>query len=116
MSVTELFVWAAVAHGVADFLLQSEWMALNKVKWHHPAAWIHAGIHFGAMLFVFPWPVALWIANAHFLIDLRFFLAWWRRFFGQTTEGPMAPHVAIWSDQVLHILTIAIAASLCGGR
>lgn len=112
MSPTELLAWGIVAHLVADWLLQNEWMALNKVKPLHPAGHLHAAIHYVALSFVFPIGVAFILGVVHWFVDLRFALAWWRRFYGQTTEGPMAPHVAIWEDQVVHIVCIAIAAGL----
>ena len=34
-----------VAHLVADWILQNDWMALNKTKLWHPAGYVHAGIH-----------------------------------------------------------------------
>jgi hypothetical protein len=34
-----------VAHLVADWLLQNNWMAKNKSSLVHPAAWVHALIH-----------------------------------------------------------------------
>lgn len=112
MNPTDLLVWGIVAHLVADWLLQNKWMALNKVKPLHPAGWMHAVIHIIALAYVFPIPTALVLGVVHWFVDLRFALAWWRNFYGQTTEGPMAPHVAIWGDQVVHIGCIAIAAGL----
>ena len=41
------------------------------------------------------------------LIDTRVPFRWWRNTFRMTTDGPNAAHVAIWSDQVLHVLCIA---------
>ena len=34
-----------VAHLVADWLLQNDWMAVNKKDLRHPAGWVHALIH-----------------------------------------------------------------------
>lgn len=105
-----LFIYGLIAHLVGDWFLQNEWMALNKVNPKHPAGYVHAGIHTVGMLFVFPWPVALAIGIAHWFIDLRFALAAWRGLVHQTTEGPMAVHVALWQDQVAHIVVLFIAA------
>ena len=33
-----------VAHLVADWILQNDWMARNKMKLSHPAAWVHSTI------------------------------------------------------------------------
>jgi hypothetical protein len=78
----------------------------------HPAAWVHGVIHFAGLDMVFWTPVAICIAILHMLIDTRRPLMRWRKVFGQTTEGPMAVHVALWGDQVLHIAVIAAAALL----
>lgn len=114
MTATELLVWGIVAHLVADWFFQNDWQAVNKVRpLHSPAAWVHAGCHFAAMLFVFAWPVALGIAASHLLIDTRRPLQWWRSFMGQAKDGnPLADHVKIWQDQVAHVVCIAVAAGL----
>lgn len=116
MTSTDLLAWGIVAHLVADWLLQNEWMALNKVSLTHPAAWVHSGIHVLALALVFSWPVALALGVAHILIDTRRPLSWWRGTIRQTTEGPMAVHVAIWGDQVAHVACIAVAAIAGGAR
>lgn len=84
MSATELLVWGLVAHLVADWLLQNEWMAINKVNWRHPAGYVHAGIHGLVLWLVFPWYGALALAVAHFLIDLRWPVVWWSKLIRQT--------------------------------
>lgn len=112
MRSTDLLAWGIVAHLVADFLLQNEWMALNKVSLKHPAAWVHSGIQTLALACAFPWSAALVLGVSHLLIDTRIPLIWWRRLFRQTTEGPMALHVAIWGDQVAHIACIAVVAGV----
>lgn len=112
MSATDYLVWGIGWHLIADWLLQNEWMALNKTRATHPAAWVHAGIHAACMLLVFPWPIAVVIGCTHLLIDLRWGLAWWRRFYRQTTKGAYAMPVAIWGDQVLHIAVLMLAAGL----
>lgn len=114
MTATDLLIWGIVLHLVADWLLQNEWMAVNKVKPDSLAGVAHMAIHYVALALIFPVTAAVVLALVHWFIDLRFPLAWWRRFFRQTTEGPMAPHVAIWGDQVLHIACIAVAALVIG--
>jgi len=103
-----------VAHLIADWLLQNDWMASNKMKLNHPAAWTHAGIHALALGIALGWPAGLVLGLVHLLIDTRFPLRWWQRVFHQTTEGPAALQVAIWGDQVLHITTIAIWVAIFG--
>jgi hypothetical protein len=106
-------LWGLVAHLISDWLLQNQWMADNKTNLLHPAAWVHAGIHGTAFSLVFQgiYP-ALVLAVAHLVLDQRQLLAWWRKAIRQTTEGPMAPHVAVWSDQAAHIACVALVAFL----
>ncbi len=110
MSATQLMVWGALAHLVADWLLQNRWMAENKTSLRHPAAWVHSGIHGVALAFVFPLSIAMLLALSHLVIDTRRPLAWWRRVYLRTNTDPTALHVAIWADQVMHLAAIASAA------
>lgn len=112
---TDRLVWAIVIHLVCDWLLQNHWMAVNKAKLFHPSGIVHAAIHAVGLMLVFPIPIALVIGVLHYIVDLRTALAWWRKVYRQTTEGEWALHVAVWGDQVLHILILAIAVLLIGG-
>ncbi len=112
MKATDLFVWGFVAHIIADWFLQSEWMALGKTSLKHPAAWVHSGIHFLGAWLVFPFWAALLLAASHLLIDTRVPLQWWRRFYHQTTEGPIMLTFGMWQDQAAHIAMLAAVALL----
>ncbi|HMA36722.1 MAG TPA: DUF3307 domain-containing protein [Chloroflexia bacterium] len=114
MHATDLLLWGIVAHLIADWLLQNEWMANNKSSLRHPAGWVHGAIHGLALLFVFSPLVALVLALAHVLVDTRQPLDWWRRFFRQTTSGTIFPPFAMWEDQTVHIGCLALAALLVG--
>ena len=97
-----------VAHLVADWILQNDWMALNKTKLRHPAAWVHAGIQ-GLCLGLALDPLAgLVLGFVHLLIDTRVPLDWWIRVFKKSAQSPQAGTIAIWLDQTLHIVCIAI--------
>lgn len=109
---TDYAFWGVVVHLIVDWLFQNQWMATNKTSLRHPAAWVHSGLHTLAMLGIFPPIYALGIGIAHLLIDTRVPLAFWRRMYRQTTDGPYAVHVAIWGDQVAHIAVIAVATLL----
>lgn len=101
-----------VAHLVADWILQNDWMSKYKVSLRHPAAWIHCAIHVVLLGLALGWQAGLVLGVLHLLLDTREPLRWWRKVFRQTTEGPMAAHVAIWSDQVVHIALIALWVAL----
>lgn len=108
------FAWGVVAHLVADWLLQNEWMALHKTTLRHPAAWVHSGTHLLCFLPVFGWRGAALLALSHVLIDTRKPLMWWRRLIGQTNDPANSAFVpfAMLQDQAAHVLCIAVAAGL----
>lgn len=105
-----------VAHLIADWLLQNEWMALNKEKITHPAAWVHGLINGVALWIALGWQAGLVLGVVHILIDTRYPINWWQRVYKHTGNGPASLHVAIWTDQVLHVLSIAIWVALFGGK
>ena len=111
-----LFEQGLLAHLIADWLLQNDWMASNKMHLSHPAAWVHAGIQAVAMGLVFGWQGGLVLGLVHLLIDTRIPLRWWQRVFRQTTTGPSAIPTAIWADQVMHISVIALWIVFAAGR
>ncbi len=97
-----------MAHLIADWLLQNDWMAKNKTSLRHPASWIHATIHAIALGLALGWQAGLFLGLVHLLVDTRVPLQWWQRVFRQTVEGPLAVFTAIWADQVIHIASIAV--------
>jgi predicted membrane metal-binding protein len=110
-SPTAVLVWAVVAHLAADWLFQTEWMAINKVNWRHPAAWVHAGVYTLFMALVFPLFVAILIGLAHVLMDTRTPVRWWLlKIKGMKLDSPNFGLVSMGVDQSLHICVIALAA------
>lgn len=117
LSASDLLVWGIVAHLIADWPLQNDWMARNKANVWHPAGMVHAGIHYVCLTMVFGWWVGLALGVAHYLIDLRKPVAWWSRLVRQTQPEPtcfpivdVGLEVRFWTDQVFHIVCIAVAA------
>ena len=107
MSLTP-FERAFVAHLVADWLFQNNWMAQHKHKLPHPAAWVHGAIHGLCLWWALDWRAGVVLGLVHMLIDTRIPLGWWMRTFKDSAEVPEARSIAVWADQVLHIATIAI--------
>lgn len=107
-----LFERGMVAHLIADWLLQNDWMARNKANLRHPAAWVHTGIHVLLLTLALGWQAGLALGALHLILDTRRPLGWWRRFFKQTSEGPYAVATAMWADQVVHIVAIAAWVAL----
>jgi len=101
-----LFWYLGLAHWLADFPLQSDWMAQHKANgW---VLFLHALIHFVVSLAVLfsaigvTWPFLLALAGAHFVIDaLKNWLNVHRPAWGS------------WSyvgDQVVHMVSLAVVA------
>jgi hypothetical protein len=125
LDATGLMVWGLVAHLIADWPLQNDWMANNKARLGSPASCVHAAIHGFALSWVFGW-AAIPLAVVHALIDTRVPVVWWSRLVRQTQPtgmrsspvGDRPPtflvdvglEVRFWTDQVFHIACIAVAA------
>jgi hypothetical protein len=109
---TELLVWALIAHVVADWLLQTDWMAVNKVNLRHPAGYVHAGVYTIFMLPLFPWVLALLIGVTHLFIDTRGPVHWWMRNIKRVSPSANATTGFVESavDQAFHVVVLAAAA------
>jgi hypothetical protein len=101
-----------VAHLVADWILQNDWMARNKTSLRHPAAWTHAGIQVLCLGLSLGWLAGLVLGVAHLLIDTRGPVEWWIRCFKKCGRAPEAVTIAIWLDQTLHVVCIALWVAL----
>jgi len=112
----DTLTYAIAAHFVGDWFLQNHWMAINKSSLKHVAAWVHSGIHVFLLFFVLPPAAAVAIGITHLLIDTRVPLKWWRAMFRQTRAGDAALHVAIWQDQIAHILILIAVIDMMGMR
>jgi hypothetical protein len=106
----DLFLKGLIVHLIADWFLQSDWMAANKTRLLHPAAWVHSGIHTLGYLMVFNPLVAAAVGISHLLIDTRWPLIWLRQIFQQHPRGSVAAVFEIWQDQAAHLIILAIAA------
>jgi len=95
LTASELLVWGIVLHLIADWPLQNDWMAQNKMKagypgdhlawvwtprtrwfFRHPAAYVHSGIHCIFLALIFGW-AAIFLAVIHLIIDCRWPVVWW---------------------------------------
>lgn len=102
-----------VAHLIGDFLLQTGWMAKNKATKWAPlfahvvvytvvvtiAGWLAGGISV--------WAIALIFAS-HVLLDHKGFIGWWARQI-QSIHRPSDAWVLIMTDQVFHVIILAVA-------
>ncbi len=101
------FERALVAHLVADWVLQNNWMAVNKTRLSHPAGWVHAGIHAICLGLALDPLAGAVLGGIHLLIDTRVPVNWWIRVFKKSEQAPEARFIAVWTDQVIHLVTIA---------
>ncbi len=106
------FEKALVAHLIADWVLQNDWMARHKSSLRHPAAWVHAGIHGVCLGLALGWWGGVVLAFAHLLIDTRVPVAWWIQHFKRSQQAPEAGTIAIWLDQTFHIVCLALWVAL----
>lgn len=103
-----------IAHLVADWVLQNDWMARNKTSLLHPSAWAHAAIQGLCLGLALGWQAGLVLGLVHMLLDTRVPVAWWIRVFKKSDKAPEASSIALWLDQTLHILCIALWLALAG--
>ena len=102
------------AHLIGDYLLQNDWMAFGKKQ----KSWICA-VHVAAYMVPFLfcgfvwWQLAI-IAIQHFAQDRTGFIVWLMKIKGSEkfATGPCSPWSIIVTDNIIHILTIAVVASL----
>lgn len=128
LSASDLLVWGIVLHLIGDWPLQNDWMANKKQSLRHPAGYVHASIHGFLLALIFGW-VAFPIALVHLLIDTRVPVVWWSKLIRQTQPKgdigvkyvdngifkmtllyDIGTEVRFWTDQVFHIVCIAVAA------
>lgn len=110
------FYWL-LAHLIGDFILQNDWMAQNK-KTSSFACFAHATSY---MIFFMPFlwlglsPVGfilIWIQ--HFMQDRTNFVLWFMDQTGSSDfkNAPMSPWSIIITDNILHLVWIAIIMNL----
>ena len=114
---------AIVGHLVGDYLLQTDWMALNKKKDAWPCAvhcmlWtlsvgLFSGWIFSGVLWVMPF-----LFITHYLQDRTNIVIWWMllpwKDQSAFATGPCSPWSIIVVDNVWHIVTLYAVAYLLG--
>lgn len=101
------------AHLIGDYIFQTDWMAREKKK-----TWWACSIHVATYMLPFafchlaPWQLAL-IAAQHWIQDRTSLVTWVMRVKGSAkfAASPLAPWSIIVTDNVLHILWMALVTS-----
>ena len=101
------FETAFMLHLIADWLLQNEWMAVNKLRLSHPAAWVHGSIHAILLGLVFGWAGGITLGLLHMLVDTRLPVRWLIKHFKKCEKSPDLPILLIGCDQVIHLACLA---------
>ncbi len=96
-----------VAHLVADWLLQNDWMAVHKANLRHPAGWVHASIHAVLLGLALGWLGGIVLGVSHLLLDTQWPVNWWVRVFKKCDGAPHAVLIRIGTDQAIHSALIA---------
>ena len=107
---TETLASTIVGHLVGDYLLQNDWMALNKRKSSFPCA-VHCVLWSMSVCLFAGWggfviPVVLFVT--HFIQDRTNIIQWWMGVNNQKqfASGPCSPWSIIVVDNVWHIVVI----------
>ena len=105
------------AHLIGDYLLQNDWMALNK-KTNSWACALHIVVYLFPFYFtgLLWWQIAL-IGLQHFIQDRTQFVIWLMKVKGSEkfATGPCSPWSIIVTDNIIHILFIAVVCHLSLG-
>ncbi len=117
------FGWLCLSHFVADWMLQSDWMACGKrTSFTNVAGLVHYTIYtllttFTLFLIAPDLKVTLYllisgfIFLSHWLIDGTNLVQQWMRWVGQRDQAM----VRLVIDQTLHLLVLSVVATVCCG-
>lgn len=110
---TEALACAIVGHLVGDYLLQNDWMALNKKR---PGGGLHCLVHVWiwtlcvcAFAGWWSWGAFMVLFGTHFVQDRTQVIGFWMTRVNrqpQFAQPPMAPWSLIVVDNVWHIVAI----------
>lgn len=111
-----------VGHMVGDYLLQNDYMALNKKKWSLKGWWccsLHCALYTLAVCAVCGWwtpKLFALVFLSHMALDKTMLVVWWMRLYGsfrQTISGEFSMHV-VWCyalvDNTIHLLSLWLIA------
>lgn len=103
-----------IAHLVGDYILQNDWMAVNKKRRTLPCL-VHVALYTLSVALFTGWgwiPLAT-VAATHFVQDRTQIVAWWMRVNRQSgfAKPPLAPWSCIVVDNVWHLVVLYLLAT-----
>jgi hypothetical protein len=102
-----------IAHLIGDFILQNDWMAVNK-KRNSFACLVHCVVYLLPFLVChLSWWQIVLIGIQHFLQDRTDFIFWWMRAWKRMPQEYWN-QIPLWVDQSFHLLWIEIVLLLAG--
>lgn len=109
MNSTPLLL-AIIGHLVGDYLLQNDWMALNKKSRWWPCL-VHCGLWSASVCLFAGWGgiVPAVLLAAHYVQDRTGIVVWWMTKVNSQAKfaaGPCAPWSIIVVDNVWHIVSL----------
>lgn len=124
MNTDNTLILAIIGHLVGDYLLQNDWMALNKKKHSfncaiHCCIWAWAVCMFAGWYPWIDWKMAvIWQALfwSHYAQDRTNVIPWWMDLIGQKQfrTGMCSPWSIIVVDNVWHIVVIFLVWKVRG--
>ena len=102
------------AHLIGDYIIQNDWMAMNKKK-STPICLVHIATYMIPFLWCgFNWWQMLLIAAQHFVLDRTNIVMWFMKVKGSEgfATGVCFPWSVITVDNAMHFLWMAWVASL----
>jgi hypothetical protein len=117
MTLSELWILGFILHLLGDYIIQNDWMAINKKIPNTKgllACFIHCFTYAVPFLFILGWTAVFWIFFTHFLIDRWKLVDWFIALkngnkqinnFGFSEDRPII--VTLWlyiiTDNIFHI-------------
>lgn len=112
-----IFSYLLVGHLVGDYLLQTNWMAVNK-RTNWLALIVHSAVYticITLALFIgsrdFPIAAILLVFVSHIFLDRHRFVAWWAKSI-MSVDEKKAGWLLIMVDQTFHILLLAVVGHI----
>ena len=114
------FDWMILAHLIGDYLIQTEYEAMNKATghWFNRALIAHCLKYtatFGIVFYIFSinqwWLILIFLS--HMVFDRRFLIILWRKYVNRNTDASIKNTfwLTIVIDQIFHLIIIVLVSA-----